>query len=182
MPRAGARASGDGSDRGREAKTLMPRSASIRGQGGRPPRDPPAPTRRAAEGIGGKLSRGDCGLLSKGAPGRRGTDAKPPTPLVFSSRHHPARAGLEREGDAPPPRRAGQGRSRGPEQGHLRRWEHRRPAKDAAYNRRSWEEGKAVRVGEGSRTGAGNRTPPGTPTTPCHRCSRSGFDYTTAPT
>jgi hypothetical protein len=44
----------------------MPRSASIRGQGGRPPRDPPAPTRRAAGGIGGKLSRGGCGLLSKG--------------------------------------------------------------------------------------------------------------------
>jgi hypothetical protein len=127
----------------------MPRSASIRGQGGRPPRDPPDPTQRAAGGIGGKPSRGGCGLLSKGAPGRRGTDAKPPTPLGFSSRHHPARAGLEREGDAPPPRRAGRRRSRGPEQGHLRRWERRRPSKDIAFNRRPWEEGKIVRVGEG---------------------------------
>jgi hypothetical protein len=68
----------------------MPRPVSIRGQGERPPRDPPAPTRRAAGGIGGNPSRATCGLHSKGAPGRRGTDAKPPTPLGFSTRHRPA--------------------------------------------------------------------------------------------
>jgi hypothetical protein len=47
--------------------------------------------------------------------------------------------------------------------------------------RRSWEGEKVVRVGGRNRTGAGNRTPPGTPTTPRHRRSRSGFDYTAAP-
>jgi hypothetical protein len=154
---------GAGSDRGREAKTLMPRTASIQGQGDRPPRDPPAPTRRTAGGIGGNSSRAACRLHSKGAPGRRGTDAKPPTPLGFSTRHRPARAGLEKEGSAPPPRRAGQGRSRGPEQGHLRRRERRRPAKDITFNRRSWEGERAVRVGEGSRTGAGTPTSLGMP-------------------
>jgi hypothetical protein len=141
----------------------MPRTASIQGQGERPPRDPPAPTRRTAGGIGGNSSRAACGLHSKGAPGRRGTDAKPPIPLGFSTRHRPARAGLEKEGSAPPPRRAGQGRSRGPEQGHLRRRERCRPAKDISFNRRSWEGERAVRVGEGSRTGAGTPTSPGTP-------------------
>jgi hypothetical protein len=160
----------------------MPRTASIRGQGERPPRDPPAPTRRVAGRIGGNPSRAACGLHSKGAPRRRGTDAKPPTPLGFSTRHRPARAGLEKEGSALSPRRARQGRSRGPEQGLLRRRERRRPAKDITFNRRSWEGEGAVRVGEGSRTGAGTPTSSVTPTSPRHRHSRPDYDYTAAPT
>jgi hypothetical protein len=165
-----------------KAKDPSAPSPSIRGEPKRRPRAPPAlpgERPRVGEAFPPRAARGSD---SKG-PGRRGTDAKPPTPSWgFPFHHRLVCTGLGEEAGAPPPRRAGRGRSREPEQGHLRRWERRRPAKDTAYNRRSWEEGEAVRVGEGSRTGAGDRTPPGAPTPPRHRRSRPGFDYTAAPT
>jgi hypothetical protein len=140
--------------------------------------------RRTARGTGG-ISPSGCSLPRfKRMLGRRGTDAKPPTPLgVF---HSPPpclrRLGGRRRRAATASRRAREEPGAGPEQGQLRRQERHRPAKDIAFNRRSWEGEKAVRVGEGSRTGAGTRTSPGTPTSPRHRRSRPGYDYTAAPT
>jgi hypothetical protein len=136
------------------------------------------------QGYGGHFPSG-CSLPRfKRMLGRRGTDAKPPTLLgVF---HSPPpclrRLGGRRRRAATASRRAREEPGAGPEQGQLRRQERRRPAKDIAFNRRSWEGEKVVHVGEGSRTGAGTRTSPGTPTSPRHRRSRPGYDYTAAPT
>jgi hypothetical protein len=97
------------------ARTLMPHTARIRGQDKRPPRDPPAPSRRTAGGIGGNPPRVACGLLSKG---RQAGVARTPShqPLWgFPLATAPTCAGLEEGGSAPPPRRAGKGRSREPD-------------------------------------------------------------------
>jgi hypothetical protein len=103
------------STEGGGGKDLNAPTARIRGRGKRPPRDPPAPSRRTAGGIGGNPSRAACGLLSKG---RQAGVARTPShqPLWgFPLATAPACAGLEKGGSAPPPRRAGQGRSRGPD-------------------------------------------------------------------
>jgi hypothetical protein len=97
------------------AKTLMPRTARIRGRNKRPPRDPPAPSRRTARGIRGNPPRAACGLFSKG---RQASVARTPShqPLWgFPLATAPACTGLEEGGSAPPPRRAGKGRSREPD-------------------------------------------------------------------
>jgi hypothetical protein len=74
------------------------------------------PSRRTARGIGGNPPRAACGLVSKG---RQAGVARTPShqPLWgFPLATAPACAGLEEGGSAPPPRRAGQGRSREPDQ------------------------------------------------------------------
>jgi hypothetical protein len=97
------------------AKTLVPRTARIRGQNKRPPRDPPAPSRRTARGIGGNPPRAVCGLFSKGhQAGMARTPSHQPLwgfPLATA----PACTGLKEGESAPPPRRARQGRSREPD-------------------------------------------------------------------
>jgi hypothetical protein len=75
------------------------------------------PARRTARGTGGNPPRAACGRVSKGAPGRRGTDAKPPTPLGFSTFHRLClrRIGRRRERAAAAPRRARKEPGAGPE-------------------------------------------------------------------
>jgi hypothetical protein len=95
-----------------KAKDPSAPSPSIRGEPRRRPRAPPAlPGGRPR--VGGAFPpRAARGSDSKG-PGRRGTDAKPPTPSWgFPFHHRPVCTGLGEEAGAPPPRRAGRGRSR----------------------------------------------------------------------
>jgi hypothetical protein len=74
------------------------------------------PARRTARGTGGIYTSGCLLPRFKRTPGRRGTDAKPPTPpWGFPFATAPACAGLGEGGGASPPRRAGQGRSREPD-------------------------------------------------------------------
>jgi hypothetical protein len=73
------------------------------------------PSRRTARGIGGNPPRAACCLDSKG---RQAGVARTPShqPLWgFPFATAPACAGLGEGGGAPPPRRAGQGRSREPD-------------------------------------------------------------------
>jgi hypothetical protein len=163
---------GLGSTAGKAKDSSAP-SPSIRGAPGHRPRAPPALPGERPRVWGAFPPRAARSSDSKG-PGRRGTDAKPPTPLLGFSLSPPPR--LHRIGGrsgraATATRRAREEPEAEPEQERLRR----------QGRRRSWEGEKVVRVGGRSRTGAGNRTPPGTPTTPRHRRSRSGFDYTAAP-
>jgi hypothetical protein len=81
-----------------------------------PTRAPPAPPGERPRVWRAFPPRAARGFESKG-PGRRGTDAKPPTPSwCFLFHHRPVCTGLGEEAGAPPPRRAGQGRSRKPSQ------------------------------------------------------------------
>jgi hypothetical protein len=97
------------------------------------------PARRQAKGIEGFFPRAARGVVSKGA-GRCGTEAKPSTPpFGVSSSATPVCTGVREGAGAPPPRRAGRGRSRGPDrgQGPL----HRRDAVDTPGRRRAAPEG-----------------------------------------
>jgi hypothetical protein len=71
----------------------------------------------------GESTPGCLWPLFKRAPGRRGTDAKPPTPLGFSTRHRPClrRLGGRRKRAAAASRRAREEPGAGQEQGHLLR-------------------------------------------------------------
>jgi hypothetical protein len=132
------------------------------------------PARRTAKGMGG-FSPSSCSRprFKRVRPAWHGRQATHPL-LGFSLSPPPRlhRIGGRSGRAATASRRAREEPGAEPEQEHLRR----------QGRRRSWEGKKVVRVGGRSRTGAGNRTPPGKPTTPRHRRSRPGFDYTAAPT
>jgi hypothetical protein len=151
-----------------KAKDASAPSPSIRGAPKRRPRAPPAlpgERPRVGEAFPPRAARGSD---SKGGQaGVARTPSHPPPLGVFSSTTAPSAPdwGKKRV------RRAREEPEAEPEQERLHR----------QGRRRSWEGENVVHVGGRSRTGAGNRTPPGTPTTPRHRRSRSGFDYTAAP-
>jgi hypothetical protein len=164
-------------------KTLMPRPrASEAGASGRHGIHLPPPGERP--GALGKSVPGCLWSPFKRAPGRRGTDAKPPTPLGFSTRHRPClrRLGGRRKRTAAASCRAREEPGAGQEQGHL-------PRRDAVDTLRTspstTARGKERRLFTSGK-GAGPEQGP------LHRREgllrhatarpRPGYDYTAAPT
>jgi hypothetical protein len=103
------------------------------------------PARRTARGTGG-ISPSGCSLPRfKRVLGRRGTDAKPPTPpWGFPIHHRPRlrRIGGRRRRAATASRRAREEPGAGPEQEQLRRQERRRPAKEPPSTAARGKEGR----------------------------------------
>jgi hypothetical protein len=130
-----------------KAKDSSAPSPSIRGAPERQPRAPPALPGERPRVWGAFPPRAARGSDSKG-PGRRGKDAKPPTPSWgFLFHHRPVCTRLGEEAGAPLPRRAGQGRSREPNQSR-----NAYAARDAAARGKerrtsAWEEGAGPEQG-----------------------------------
>jgi hypothetical protein len=136
------------------------------------------------QGHWGQSTPGCLRPLFKRAPGRRGTDAKPPTPLGFSTRHRPClrRLGGRRKRAAAASRRAREEPGAGPEQGHLPRRDAVDTPRTSSSTTARGKERRPSASGKGAGPEQGH----------LHRRERllrhatarprPGYDYTAAPT
>jgi hypothetical protein len=141
------------------------------------------PFQANGRGHWGKSTPGCLRPPFKRAPGRRGTDAKPPTPLGFSTRHCPClrRLGGRRKRTAAASRRAREEPGARPEQGHLPRRDAVDMPRTSPSTAARGKERKPSASGKGAGPEQGHLHRRERLLRHATARSRPGYDYTAAP-